>query len=41
MTRIGEESDVRKLTPHGWRENFADEVKARTDDALALIMGSA
>ena len=38
--RIGRESDVAKLTPHGWKENFADEVHAERQAVLARFVGS-
>ncbi len=37
LTRIAVCSDVAKLTPHGWREHFADEVQARQDRMLQAI----
>jgi len=37
LTRISECSDVTKLTPHGWKEHFAEEVAERRDLALRTI----
>lgn len=37
LSRIAHCSDVRKLTPHGWKEHFADEVDERRSNALSLI----
>lgn len=39
MLRIAHESDVAKLTPHGWREHFQAEVEAERDAALAHFAG--
>ena len=39
MLRIVHESDVAKLTPHGWREHFQAEVEAERDAALAHFAG--
>jgi len=39
MLRIGEETDVKKLTPHGWKKHFAEEVAARRDEILSRILG--
>ncbi len=38
MLRVSRYSDVDKLTPHGWKQHFADEVTARHDD-LAKRLG--
>jgi len=40
MLRIARESDVAKLTPHGWREHFQAEVAAARDAALARFAGA-
>jgi hypothetical protein len=40
MLRIARESDVAKLTPHGWREHFQVEVEAERAAALALFAGA-
>ena len=39
MLRIARETDVAKLTPHGWREHFQAEVEAERDAALAYYAG--
>ena len=39
LLRIGQETDVAKLTPHAWKENFAAEVQARRDEILQRILG--
>jgi hypothetical protein len=39
LLRIGQETDVAKLTPHAWQEHFADEVQARRDEILQRILG--
>ncbi|MCP3920555.1 MAG: IS66 family transposase [bacterium] len=39
MLRIAHETDVAKLTPHGWREHFQAEVEAERDLALAHFAG--
>ena len=40
LLRIAREPDVRKLTPHGWREQFADEVEGQRRAAMAYFTGS-
>ena len=40
MLRIARESDVSKLTPHGWREHCQAEVKRERQAALAHLAGS-
>lgn len=40
MLRIGRESDVAKLTPHGWREHFQPEVEEVRRAALAHFVGA-
>ena len=39
MLRIARETDVKKLTPRGWREHFQAEVEAERDAALAYFAG--
>jgi transposase len=39
LLRIGTCSDVKSLTPHGWKERFEAEVKARRNEILAKIIG--
>lgn len=39
MLRIAHETDVAKLTPHGWKEHFQAEVEAERDAALAYYAG--
>ena len=39
MLRIARETDVAKLTPHGWREHFQVEVEAERNAALAQFAG--
>lgn len=39
ILRIAHETDVAKLTPHGWREHFQAEVAAERDAALAHFAG--
>lgn len=39
MLRIARESDVAKLTPHGWRRHFQAEVEAEREAAMARFMG--
>jgi len=38
MLRIGKCSDVKKLTPHGWKQHFSEEVDARRLQVLASIL---
>jgi transposase len=37
LERIAKESDVEKLTPHGWKKHFAAEVAAQRDSILARL----
>jgi len=37
LLRIGRESDVSKLTPHGWKEHFAPEVEKELVRAAGLL----
>ena len=39
MLRIARESDVAKLTPHGWRGHFQAEVEAQREAALVHFTG--
>jgi transposase len=41
LLRISTESDVRKLTPHGWKEHFAADLAARNDEVLQRMLGKA
>ena len=40
LLRIARESDVAKLTPHGWKEHFADDVHAKRKAVLARFVGA-
>ncbi|HWH41394.1 MAG TPA: transposase [Usitatibacter sp.] len=37
LERIAKESDVEKLTPHGWQKHFAAEVAAQRDTLLTKL----
>ena len=37
LVRIATESDVTKLTPHGWKRHLADQVKSRELELLARL----
>jgi len=37
MRKLAKESDVEKLTPHGWKKHFAAEVAAQRDSILARL----
>ena len=37
MQRIGAESDVAKLTPHGWKPHFADQATAAWGRFIAKL----
>jgi hypothetical protein len=37
LLRIARESDPAKLTPHGWKRHFADEVEAERQAAMAYF----
>jgi transposase len=39
MARISHETDVEKLTPHGWKQHYEAEVKDRRDEILHRILG--
>jgi transposase len=41
LVRIQHCREVTKLTPHGWKAYFADEVEARRKDTLARFVGPA
>jgi len=38
LLRISTCSDVRKLTPHGWKEHFEPELTARRNEVLDRIV---
>lgn len=38
LLRISTESDVKKLTPRGWREHYADQVARDRDDAVSRLL---
>ena len=38
LLRIGTETDVKKLTPAGWKRHFAAQVQAERDQATALLL---
>jgi len=40
LLRIARETDVAKLTPHGWREHFQSEVEQERQAAMAAFLGS-
>ncbi len=40
LLRVARESDVSKLTPHGWKEHFAAEVEAERRAALDYFVGA-
>jgi transposase len=40
LLRIATETDVRKLTPAGWKKHFAAEVQAQRERATALLLSS-
>lgn len=37
LLRIGTESDVTKLTPHGWKQHFAQDVADHREDILCRL----
>jgi transposase len=37
LLRIGSETDVSKLTPHGWKQHFAQDVAAHREDILCRL----
>ena len=41
LLRIATCSDVKQLTPHGWKEHFAAEVKARRCEILQRLVATA
>jgi hypothetical protein len=41
LLRISTSSDVKSLTPHGWKERFEPEVTARRHEVLQKILGNA
>ena len=40
LLRIARESDVEKLTPHGWKQYFAADVEAERQAAVAYFVGT-
>ena len=40
LLRIARETDVAKLTPHGWRVHFQDDVEAERQAAVAAFVGN-
>jgi hypothetical protein len=40
LERIAKESEVTKLTPHGWKQHFAPEVAAQRDSLLAAAVAA-
>ncbi len=40
LLRVARETDVAKLTPHGWREHFQAEVEEERQAALASFLGT-
>ena len=40
LQRIATESDVKKLLPHAWKENFESEVLGRRNDLIELLVKS-
>ena len=40
LLRIARETDVAKLTPHGWREHFQSEVEEEKQAVMAAFLGS-
>ena len=40
LTRLTSCSDVRQLTPHGWKEHFAAVASRRREDLLARLAAS-
>jgi len=41
LLRVSTCSDVRQLTPHGWKEHFAAEVQARRQEILQRLVATA
>ena len=41
LLRIAHETDVKKLTPHGWQKHLAAEVEAERQAAMARFVGAA
>lgn len=39
LVRISVETDVRKLTPHGWAEHYAEQVSLEYEAATARLLG--
>ncbi len=40
LLRIARETNVAKLTPHGWREHFQDEVEEERQAATTAFLGA-
>lgn len=40
LTRVSSESDITKLTPHGWKEHFADEVARDFNGSIRVFLGN-
>lgn len=40
LLRVARESDVTKLTPHGWKQHFAADVEAERQAAMAYFVGN-
>lgn len=38
LLRIATETDVKKLTPRGWQEHYADQVAQERDDAVSRLL---
>ena len=39
LLRIARDPDVAKLTPHGWREHYRDEVEAERQAVTQAFLG--
>jgi hypothetical protein len=39
LLRVGECSNVAMLTPHGWKQHFAQDVRAHRDELARRIVG--
>ena len=40
LLRTSQESDVKKLTPSGWAEQYAEQVAKDRDDAASKLLAS-
>jgi len=38
LLRISSETDVKKLTPRGWQEHYAEQVAGDRDTAVARLL---